>query len=48
MILKIDYLDNEMKIETDRILAIEIENKKYFYRTVSGIYSLSRDRKSVE
>lgn len=42
MILRVDYLDNEIKIDNNKILAIEIENKKYFYRTVSGLYRLSR------
>lgn len=42
MILRIGYIENELEITTDKVLALEIENKKYFYRTVSGLYSLSR------
>ncbi len=42
MILRIEYIENELEIIQDRVLALEIENKKYFYRTVFGLYSLSR------
>ena len=42
MILRINYLDNEIRIENDKVMAIEIENKKYFYRVSSGIYNLSK------
>lgn len=42
MILRIGYIENELEITTDKVLTLEIENKKYFYRTVSGLYSLSR------
>ena len=42
MILRIGYIENEFEITADKVLALEIENKKYFYRTVLGLYSLSR------
>lgn len=48
MILRIEYLDNEIEIDNNKILAIEIENKKYFYRIVSNLYSLSNGEKIEE
>lgn len=35
MILRIDYLDNKIEIKSESITAIEVENKKYFYRIVN-------------
>ena len=45
MILRTDYIENEIKIGTEDIAVIEIENKKYFYRLVSDLYSISRGEK---
>lgn len=48
MILRIDYIENDIKIEKDKVMVIEIENKKYFYRIVSALYSASKGDKIDE
>lgn len=40
MKIKINYLENILEINEEKILSIEIENKSYFYRLVSNIYSI--------
>lgn len=40
MKIKINYLENILEINEEKILSIEIENKNYFYRLVSNIYSI--------
>lgn len=41
MKLKVSYIDNEIQLENDKINVIEIENKKYFYKFVMDLYSIS-------
>lgn len=41
MKIKVKYIDNEIQFEDDKINAIEIENKKYFYRFVMDLYNIS-------
>lgn len=48
MNLKINYFDNNIKIENDYIQVIEIENKKTFYRLVSNLYKIKNDEKLDE
>ena len=48
MNLKINYFDNNIKIENDNIQVIEIENKKTFYRLVSDLYKIKNDDKLDE
>ena len=48
MNLKINYFDNNIKIENDYIQVIEIENKKTFYRLVSDLYKIKNDEKLDE
>ncbi len=48
MNLKINYFDNNIKIENDNIQVIEIENKKTFYRLVSDLYKIKNDEKLDE
>ena len=43
MNLKINYFDNNIKIENDYVQVIEIENKKTFYRLVSDLYKIKND-----
>lgn len=38
--LSIKYIDNDLELDNDKIQAIEIENKRYFYRLVKDIYSI--------
>ena len=45
MNLKINYFDNNIKIENDYVQVIEIENKKTFYRLVSDLYKIKNDEK---
>ena len=48
MNLKINYFDNNIKIENDYIQVIEIENKKTFYRLLSDLYKIKNDEKLDE
>ena len=48
MNLKINYFDNNIKIENDYVQVIEIENKKTFYRLVSDLYKIKNDEKLDE
>lgn len=41
MTINIDYLENYLSINTEDILNIEIENKKYFYRIINDFYQIS-------
>ena len=40
MKIKVNYLENILEISDEKILSIELENKNYFYRLVSNIYSI--------
>lgn len=41
MKLCIKYIDNNIEINNNEIQAIEIENKRYFYRVVDDLYSIN-------
>ena len=41
MNIKIEYMDNIIKIESDCIMSIEIENKGLFYKFISDLYKIS-------
>lgn len=43
MILKIDYFDNQLKLDNNFINVIEVENKKYFYRFVNDFYEIVKN-----
>ena len=38
MKIKVNYLENILEINEEKILSIEIENKSYFYRLISNKY----------
>lgn len=40
MKIKINYLENMILLNNEKIMSIEIENKNYFYRIVSNLYSI--------
>lgn len=40
MKIKINYLENMILLNNEKIISIEIENKSYFYRIVSNLYSI--------
>lgn len=40
MKIKINYLENMILLNNEKIMSIEIENKSYFYRIVSNLYSI--------
>ena len=40
MKLNIKYLDNNIVICSDKIFALEVENKRYFYRIVNDLYNI--------
>lgn len=40
MKIKINYLENIISLSNEKIMSIEVENKNYFYRIVSNIYSI--------
>ena len=40
MKLVINFLDNDLYINSERVLSIEVENKSYFYRIVNCFNSL--------
>lgn len=39
MKIKINYLENIIQLNDEKVLSIEIENKNYFYRLISNLYS---------
>lgn len=41
--MNIDYFDNKIAFNGDYINVVEIENKKYFYRFVKDIYTISAE-----
>lgn len=41
MKLCIKYLDNNLVLNTSEVCALEIENKRYFYRVVNNLYTAS-------
>lgn len=41
MNININYLDNVINLDDESIFAVEIENKKYFYRIVNSFYEIS-------
>lgn len=40
MKIKINYLENIIQLNDEQVLCIEIENKNYFYRLISNLYSI--------
>lgn len=40
MKIKINYLENIIQLNDEKVLGIEIENKNYFYRLISNLYSI--------
>ena len=50
MNIKINFLENIIKIDKDRINNLEINNKSYFYRIVNELYKVSKglDSEDVE
>lgn len=48
MKIKVDYFDNVLHLENDNIIAIEIENRNYFYRFVKDLYTISKSEFSDE
>ena len=40
MKLIIKYIDNDIELKENEISAIEIENKRYFYRIVKDLYDI--------
>lgn len=40
MKIKINYLENIIQLNDEKVLCIEIENKNYFYRLISNLYSI--------
>lgn len=40
MRIKINYLENILQLNDEKVLSIEVENKIYFYRLVNDLYSL--------
>lgn len=40
MKIKINYFENIIQLNDEKVLSIEIENKSYFYRLISNIYSI--------
>lgn len=43
MKLKVNYFDNQINITKEQIFSIEILNKKYFYRLVNDLLSISNN-----
>lgn len=41
MKINCNYIDNSIIFDDDKINVIEIENKKFFYRFVRDLYSIS-------
>lgn len=48
MKIKINYLDNMLEIKNDRILCLEVENKRYFYRIIENLYNISNSEITEE
>ena len=48
MKIKIDFLENEIYIYQEKIVAIEVENKKYFYRILKALYEIYNNNYSEE
>ena len=48
MKLKITFIEQDIMISDDIVQSIEVENKKQFYRLVSGIYQLESGEKLEE
>ena len=48
MNLKINYFDNQIRLNKENIQVIEIENKKTFYRLVKDLYSIKNNEKLNE
>ena len=42
MKLCIKYIDNNLELNNNQIQTIEIENKRYFYRIVNDLYTISK------
>lgn len=40
MKIKVNYLENIIQLNDEKVLSIEIENKNYFYRLISNLYSI--------
>lgn len=40
MKIKINYLENIIQLNDEKVFSIEIENKNYFYRLISNLYSI--------
>ena len=40
MKIKINFFENIIQLNDEKVLSIEIENKNYFYRLISNIYSI--------
>ncbi len=40
MKIKVSYLENIIQLNDEKVLSIEIENKNYFYRLISNLYSI--------
>ena len=45
MKLNVSFVDNEIILDKSYVTAIEIENKKYFYRFVKGLFDISNNQK---
>lgn len=48
MKIKIDFLENEIYISQEYIIAIEVENKKYFYRILKELYEIYNNNYSEQ
>lgn len=48
MNLKVNYFENSLNFDNDRIQVIEIENKKMFYRFISDLYEIKNDNELNE
>lgn len=48
MKIKIDFLENEIYISQENIMTIEVENKKYFYRILKGLYEIYNNNYSEQ
>ena len=48
MKIKINYLDHEIEFSKESVSVLEIENKKYFYRIVLGLYNIFQKNISDE
>ena len=48
MNLKVNYFENSLNLEKDNIKAIEIENKKMFFRFINNLYEIKNGLKANE